>query len=97
MSFWITIIKRPRTKPLREAAKEEGFIDIPELNVMVGEHGGIEGISGFIWDPAWVKEECTSQNFDGALNEDIHGEAREILIGLAKSALPPSRSRRRSG
>lgn len=88
MSFWITIIKRPRSKAARLVAKEQGFIDLPELNVMVGEHGGIEGIGSFIWDPAWVREECQSQNFDGALNESIHGEAREILIELVRSSLP---------
>jgi len=88
MSFWITIIKRPRTKAARQAAKEQGFVDLPELNVMVGEHGGIEGIGGFVWDPGWVQEECQSQNFDGALNDDIHGEAREILINMVRFALP---------
>lgn len=88
MSFWITIIKRPRTKVARKAAKDQGFIDLPELNVMVGEHGGIEGIGGFVWDPGWVREECQSQNFDGALNDDIHGEAREILIEMVRLALP---------
>lgn len=88
MSFWITIIKRPRSKASRDNAQANGFIDIPELNVMVGEHGGIEGIGGFVWDPAWVKEECQTQNFDGALNEDIHGEARGILLDMIRLALP---------
>lgn len=88
MSFWITIITRPRTRRLREAASREGFIDIPELNVMVGEHGGIDGISGFIWDPEWVMEECQSQDFDGALNDSICGEARGVLLELIKCSLP---------
>lgn len=88
MSFWITIIKRPKTKAKRQDAKNEGFIDLPELNVMVGEHGGIDGVAGFIWDPEWVQEEVQSQNFDGALNESIHGEARDVLIDLVRMALP---------
>ncbi len=88
MSFWITIIKRPRTKAGRQAAKDQGFIDLPELNAMVGEHGGIDGVAGFLWDPAWVMEEVQSQNFDGALNESIHGEARDVLLDLVRMALP---------
>lgn len=87
MSFWITIIKRPRNRKDRDSAKREGFIDLPELNVMVGEHGAIEGIGNFIWDPAWVQEEVQSQNFDGALNDDISGEAREVLLDLVRVAL----------
>lgn len=55
---------------------------------MVGEHGGVDGIGGFIWDSAWVKEECQSQNFDGALNDSICGEAREVLLELIKCSLP---------
>ncbi|TXH58425.1 MAG: hypothetical protein E6Q97_02180 [Desulfurellales bacterium] len=88
MSFWITIIIRPRSKKARELAKAEGFIDIPELGVMIGEHGGIEGISGFVWDPGYVKEQVQSENFDGALNEDISGEARKVLLEMIKIALP---------
>lgn len=86
MTFWITIIKRPRTKQVRSDAIEEGFVDLPELGVMVGEHAGIEGIGGFVWDPDWMCEECPG--FDGALTNAISGDARKLLILTVGSALP---------
>jgi len=86
VSFWITIIKRPRRTGDRAHAEKEGFIDLPELNVMIGEHGGVEGIGGFVWDPDWMVEEVPE--FDGALTSSISGKARELLIETVRLAMP---------
>jgi len=86
VSFWITIIKRPRRLIDRQSAARKGFIELPELNVMIGEHGGIEGIGGFVWDPEWMVEEVPE--FDGALNASISGKARELLVEAVRLALP---------
>lgn len=92
MSFWITIVKRPRTKAGRADYEKQGFIDLPELNVMIGEHSGIDGIGGFIWDPDWVCEEVPE--FDGALNASISGKARELLIEMVRLELPEGVTRK---
>lgn len=86
MSFWITIIKRPKRLIDRKNAADQGFIELPELNVMIGEHAGVEGIGGFVWDPGWMCEEVPE--FDGALNASISRKARELLIDTVRLELP---------
>ena len=94
MIFLITIA-RPfsgNAKPYSEKMlKEDGFFYIQEIDVWIGEFGGLTGdswneIGEFIWDPEYVHEQCKfeGESFDGALTENISGVARKELIGMVK-------------
>ena len=95
MSFWITIAKQLTGRRATESKKrliEDGFFFIKELGVWIGEFGGeSEGywkdLGGFVWDPGYVREQV-NDNFDGALNESISGEARDELLSMIRIALP---------
>ena len=99
MSFLITIA-RPfsgKRKPESEMAlKGDGFFYLSELDVWIGEWGGLTGdawseIGEFVWDPDYVEEQCKFEGeaFDEGLTETISGHARKELIEMVKAGTRP--------